>query len=623
LKILNAATNMQSFGFERINILGANATLNSDKGINVAPNQTLEFQTKAEYWNSQYVMLNNTGASINIEDNSSVKVNVTGSRLNVGDSITLIGGDATGTDGQILGFGGATLVYDLDLTYASLTATVTDGSGGGQGGGSTGPVDPGSPGNGSGGGSGGAGQVNPQATAFAEGGAAVMALLSDGSDLAAAWGIANAVSMTQYTYDLAVFGAINYSNAKYETGSHIDVKGISVLGGIAKKFVFEPGAFTAGLFIEYGSAGFDSENTFENFSDVKGSGDADYIGGGLLGRYDFNKNEAGRSYWYAEGSLRIGSAKNDFEANNIGAIDFVKYDADALYYGLHLGLGRIFMLSEKINIDGYGKYFFVHQNGKDAELSTSEPLKFDGINSHRLRGGARGSYKINEVWSPYLGLAAEYELDGKVNAEVYGMPLDEVKLMGFRGIGEVGLTVEIGSFGADFGVRGFAGEKEGFDGSLRLIYFFGKRSITKEPKPEPAPLPEPKPVPVPEPVFVLTSADAGQNFFEFDSYELTQHDRDLIAELAQKYAKEPRLIRMRVEGHTDHIGTEEYNDVLSKNRAQAVANVLIENGIPAHKIEVRGFGKSRPIADESPEGMKKNRRVEIFADVEKQQNSGR
>ncbi|MCL2144518.1 MAG: OmpA family protein [Endomicrobia bacterium] len=600
----NTATNVVAFGFERFNILDINATLNSNKEIYFTPAQTLEFQTKSEYWKgTQFPMLNNNGADISIEDNSSVKVNVTGDKLNGGDSITLIaaggtgGSSVNGTDGQIWGLGGSALLYDLDLTYTGtqLIATVNDGQNAGN------PT-------GGGGNSGRGTRTNPQAKAYSEGGAAVFALLNDGSDLASSWGIANAVSMTEYTYDFAVFGALSYSKAKYETGSHIDYSGVSVLGGIAKKFVFEPGALTAGVFVEYGSGSFDSENTFKNFSDVKGSGDVGYIGGGLLGRYDFNKNESGESYYYAEGSLRVGSADNTFEADNVGAFSSVKYDADALYYGLHVGVGRIFKLDEKISLDGYGKYFFVHQNGKDADLSTSEPLTFDGMNSHRLRAGARGNYKINEIWSPYLGLAAEYELDGKVGAKVYGMPLDEVEMTGFRGIGEIGVCAEIGNFGADLGIRAFGGQKEGFDAALRLIYFFGKRPIGK---------PEPKPKP--EPVFVLTSADAGQNFFEFDSYELTDHDKKLIAKVAQRFAKEPRLIKMRVDGHTDHVGTEEYNQDLSEKRAQAVANVLTENGIPADKVEVKGYGKSKLIADESEEGMKKNRRVEIYADVKKQQ----
>jgi len=434
-----------NFGFEKINILASNTTIDSDVPINFNfSGQTLEFQTDAADWNGAVPMLYNVGAPINIADNASIKVNVSGGALNVGDSITLIDGDAYGTNGKIKGFDGVFLAYDLDLVYASLTATVT-----GKG-------------------------LNPQTKAFSEGRAAVTALLSDGSDFASSWGIANAVSMTQDTHGLAVFGGLSYSNAKYDTGSHVDVKGVSVLGGVAKKFVFAPGVLTAGLFVEYGSANFDSENTFSGFSDVKGSGDAGYAGGGLLGRYDFNKNESGGNYWYGEGSLRVGSADNSFEADNVGALSHVKYDAEALYYGLHLGGGRILKLNEKINLDAYGKYFFVHQNGKDITLSNSDPLKFNGMDSHRVRGGARGNYKINEIWSPYLGLAAEYELDGKVDAEIYNTQLDEVSLTGFRGIGEIGVCAEIKSFRVDLGVRGFAGKKQGFDASLRLIYFFGK-----------------------------------------------------------------------------------------------------------------------------------------------------
>ena len=588
LRIFNGdAEEDAHFDFERFNISGPNATFDSSADTFFTSAHTIEFQTKTQDWNKRTAMLNNTSEAsiIDIADNSSVKVNITGGVLDVGDSITLINGGATGTNGHIQSFYGSALIYDLSLTYnSSLNARVAGRS------------------------------LNEQTKAYSEGAAAVMALLGDGSDLASTWGIANATSMTEYTYDLAVFGALSYSNARYETGSHIDVKGLSALGGIAKKFVFNPGALTAGIFVEYGSANYDSENTFEKLSDVEGTGDAGYIGGGLLGRYDFNENSLEKNYWYAEGSLRVGSANNTFETDDIGTVGHVKYDADALYYGLHLGGGRIFMLTEKINLDAYGKYFFTHQNGKDAALSTSDPLTFDGITSHRLRGGARGSYKISKIWAPYLGLAAEYELDGKVNAEIYNIPVDEVSLTGFRGIGEVGVTAEFGSFGADLGVRAFAGEKEGFDGSLRLIYFFGKKKLVK---------PEPVIVPEPEPVFVLTSADEGQNFFEFNSYELSENDKHLIVEVAQKYTNEQsagqNLKKIRIEGHTDHIGTDAYNNDLSYKRAQAVAEVFIENGIATENIEVIGYGKTKMIADETEEGAIKNRRVEIYAEVEKEE----
>jgi outer membrane protein OmpA-like peptidoglycan-associated protein len=69
---------------------------------------------------------------------------------------------------------------------------------------------------------------------------------------------------------------------------------------------------------------------------------------------------------------------------------------------------------------------------------------------------------------------------------------------------------------------------------------------------------------------------------------------------------------IRVEGHTDSIGSNEYNMGLSNRRATAVKNLLVQRGISATRIEVVGFGETVPVASNNTEaGRQKNRRVEI------------
>ena len=78
--------------------------------------------------------------------------------------------------------------------------------------------------------------------------------------------------------------------------------------------------------------------------------------------------------------------------------------------------------------------------------------------------------------------------------------------------------------------------------------------------------------------------------------------------------KERRLI---VEGHTDSQGTADYNLDLSQRRAEAVRAYLIARDYPADRIQARGIGKDRPVADNaSPEGRANNRRVEIIIEPE-------
>jgi OOP family OmpA-OmpF porin len=73
-----------------------------------------------------------------------------------------------------------------------------------------------------------------------------------------------------------------------------------------------------------------------------------------------------------------------------------------------------------------------------------------------------------------------------------------------------------------------------------------------------------------------------------------------------------------VEGHTDSIGSNQYNQKLSERRANAVRQYLIEKGIASSRIQVIGYGEERPIADnKTAEGRAKNRRAEFQVTVEK------
>lgn len=69
---------------------------------------------------------------------------------------------------------------------------------------------------------------------------------------------------------------------------------------------------------------------------------------------------------------------------------------------------------------------------------------------------------------------------------------------------------------------------------------------------------------------------------------------------------------LRIAGHTDNVGTDESNMILSNKRATAVKNYLISKGVPANKLVVEYYGETKPIADNNTkEGKQKNRRVEM------------
>lgn len=80
-----------------------------------------------------------------------------------------------------------------------------------------------------------------------------------------------------------------------------------------------------------------------------------------------------------------------------------------------------------------------------------------------------------------------------------------------------------------------------------------------------------------------------------------------------KILKQEKNNKIRVDGHTDATGTEEYNIWLSEKRAASVKKYLEEGGITNSRITIKGLGPNKPIADnKTPEGRQKNRRVEVI-----------
>ncbi len=101
-------------------------------------------------------------------------------------------------------------------------------------------------------------------------------------------------------------------------------------------------------------------------------------------------------------------------------------------------------------------------------------------------------------------------------------------------------------------------------------------------------------------------------FFKFASYELLATSYAEISLIVQMMTENPH-INILLTGHTDNIGNDVDNLLLSENRAQAVAEAIIKKGIEAHRIKTSGAGSSQPIADNSTEeGRQKNRRTEMI-----------
>jgi outer membrane protein OmpA-like peptidoglycan-associated protein len=104
--------------------------------------------------------------------------------------------------------------------------------------------------------------------------------------------------------------------------------------------------------------------------------------------------------------------------------------------------------------------------------------------------------------------------------------------------------------------------------------------------------------------------------FDFNKYTLQPGAREKMAKVSGILLAYPGL-KIQLEGHTDSIGTDEYNMKLSQQRAAAVREYLIGQGVPASTVTAMGFGKSAPVAsNDSAAGRQRNRRVDMVVSGE-------
>ena len=413
--------------------------------------------------------------------NSSVGVAVAGGKplLRKGDSVTLLANEhglkAEGMTRQRLsGQQGVFVLYDFDLktTDTSLLATVTDG---------------GQPGSDREGGerrdgqSGDAGaRLAPQAKAPLEGVLANVALSNIGADLVAGQGLdqartAAATGRDGPAWGIAPFAAVSGTRSRYQTGSHVDLSGMAFMTGFAKRVETSMMDILAGVFFEAGFARVDTYNSFSGGPSVDGDGRSSYYGGGLLARLDLKEDLL--KGLYLEGSFRYGRINSQWQTDDLhDAVSGRKaeYDLSTPYYGLHAGLGYVWDLSESLALDVYGKYFWTHTDGQSTHI-VDDPWSFDGVDSQRLRLGARLGYDFCRQVTGYAGAAWEHEFNGKARATAYGLEAPAPSLKGDSGLLEAGLTltpVPGSGLSLDFGVQGHTGVRQGVSGTALVRYEF-------------------------------------------------------------------------------------------------------------------------------------------------------
>lgn len=317
-------------------------------------------------------------------------------------------------------------------------------------------------------------QASEASKAPVEGRVALLALANQGSDLAAGLGMARARNAAT-TGNWTAFGAISGGHSRYESGSHVNMDGMSLLAGAARHFDTGASALTAGAFLEAGYGNYSSDNTFADGLRVHGSGSSHYVGAGLLTHIDFDGAHPDTGL-YAEASLRAGRLDNDWNSRNLPGVQGqnASYDSNATYLSAHLGMGYRLPLWERSTADLYAQYFWSHLGSDDATIADT-PYSFKATDSHRSRVGARISLPVSEQARAYVGAAWEHEFDARARATVYGFDTPSPSLKGDTGVFELGLDMTPGSTRAltvGLGVQAYVGKRQGIGGSATLQYAF-------------------------------------------------------------------------------------------------------------------------------------------------------
>ena len=117
----------------------------------------------------------------------------------------------------------------------------------------------------------------------------------------------------------------------------------------------------------------------------------------------------------------------------------------------------------------------------------------------------------------------------------------------------------------------------------------------------------PKPAPAPKKITITEKI-----YFDFNKSTIKSESFSILDDVASVLKENPQVKKVRIEGHTDAVGSDSYNQALSEKRAQAVKDYLTQKGVSESRLDSVGYGEARPVADNNSEtGRAKNRRTEF------------
>ena len=256
------------------------------------------------------------------------------------------------------------------------------------------------------------------------------------------------------------FGAIKTFDTRTKTGSHIDADGNLLNAGVGTNIDINDNFLgTAIAHIEYGAG------DYKSYLDdgTKGQGEDEYIGLGLTGRLTTANK------WYAEGKLRSGRTKTDYQGM------FNSFDLNNNYYSGRIAIGKIIPINNNNKLDIFTRYAYSKINGQDKNIKGLD-IHFDNINSHRFQIGAKNQFQLNDNHFLYGKAIYQYETDGKANGYISFLGskdnIPSPNLKGSTVMGELGYTYSNGSIEFQTGIKAYTGKERGVAGKVGLTVKF-------------------------------------------------------------------------------------------------------------------------------------------------------
>lgn len=308
-------------------------------------------------------------------------------------------------------------------------------------------------------------QLNNQVNLLSENHAVATAFINQGTDL-----ISNSLDTISRDgkYGLKTFASTYGNHSEYDVNSDLKINGWSIIAGVGSEEKLNKGDFAWGLFFENGNGNYRTYNQF-NEEFFRGDGSIKYNGLGVMSRFEYNNGV------YTEGSLRVGRLESEMvDALKDGTGNTYDTKFESLYYGAHLGLGKLINIGDNTELDIFGKFFHTYTD-EDSFNVAGDKFEFDSITSDRVRVGTRLNLNKEDLFKVYCGLSYEYEFNGDSNMKVQDMLVPEQSLEGSTYITEFGINFKpsiTSLWDFDVNVRGYMGEREGFSGTLQATYTF-------------------------------------------------------------------------------------------------------------------------------------------------------